>query len=422
MSRHQLIRNMDYQEALQEALEEASSEEEDEISPEDRILLNEGTANVRAALGVEASKVTVAQIEEALWHYYYDVDKTVAYLTSKFINPAPKATTPKATKPAPQQSNGKSVTHAIGSPPAGLSPELDMSANWARKSTDTTDAARSVRPSYPAGPVAWRLPLEYRPSCSRFFKDMPWGNIPKHREAIFIPPLTPRGGLLGGSGAPPKMSKLQALAAARKKKAEEKHAINDKMEQTRMGVDELSVQDPLAEKQNLPATGPFSKRLKTSESTAQGRPLPAVAADSTQPEPATAAPSPPTAAEKAPEDALPLAKAQPSAFAQTLFGSPSNPRKSQAPKPLVVDSGVDFPFCVGQAPKPTATSLELGPAFELHKRKRDDSDQYETTVVLYPNLPQFVRDNFAQPSPDDIVLAAQAKAKGKGSHVKVSTR
>jgi len=52
---------------------------------------------------------------------------------------------------------------------------------------------------------------------------MPWRQVPQDRRAVFIEPNLPRGGLLGGSpgAAPPKMSKLQAMAAARKKKAEE---------------------------------------------------------------------------------------------------------------------------------------------------------------------------------------------------------
>ncbi|KAL2019179.1 hypothetical protein VTK56DRAFT_9979 [Thermocarpiscus australiensis] len=98
MSRHQYIRNLDYQDAMDEY--EGYSEEEDELSPEDRALMSQATADVQAALGVEASKVTVDQIEDALWHYYYDVDKSVTYLTSTYINPRPKAT-----KPAPQQPN-----------------------------------------------------------------------------------------------------------------------------------------------------------------------------------------------------------------------------------------------------------------------------------------------------------------------------
>ncbi len=423
MSRHQFYRNLDYQAVMEE---DAYSEEENELSPEDRAQLKQGTADVQAALGIEASKVTAAQIEEALWHYYYDLDKTVTYLTSKFINPRPKAT-----KPAPQQPNGKSVTRSIGSPPAGFFLELDTPAYWATKFPDLPNAAISAPEIHPASLITWWQPpsplgatptaaaLPYRPTFAGVFRDMPWGNIPKHRETTFIPPPTPRGGLLGGSGAPPKMSKLQALAAARKKKAEEKNAVNDKMEQARMGVKELSVKDPLAERQNLPMAGPLSKRLKTSDSTTHDNTLPVFAANPTPSGPAQTEPAQPTVAATAPKDEPPLAKAQPSAFARTLFGSSS---KSNALKPLVDKPKVDFPFCVGQAPKPTAAALELGPAFEIQKRKRDDCDEYETTVVLYPNLPQFVRDNFAQPSPDDIVFAAQAKAKGKGSLLEKSSR
>lgn len=47
--------------------------------------MDAGTAQVRAALGTESSKVTTQQIQEALWHYYYDVDKSIVYLTTKFI-------------------------------------------------------------------------------------------------------------------------------------------------------------------------------------------------------------------------------------------------------------------------------------------------------------------------------------------------
>ena len=50
-----------------------------------------GTAEIRAALGDQASKVTTQQIQEALWHYYYDADKSITYLMNKFIAPTPKA-------------------------------------------------------------------------------------------------------------------------------------------------------------------------------------------------------------------------------------------------------------------------------------------------------------------------------------------
>lgn len=58
-------------------------------------------------------------------------------------------------------------------------------------------------------------------STAYFFKDSPWLDIPKERRGdILIEPLYPRGGLLGGSSSQVtgKISKLAALAAARKKK------------------------------------------------------------------------------------------------------------------------------------------------------------------------------------------------------------
>ena len=52
--------------------------------------MSAGTAEIIASLGNEASKVTTQQIQEALWHYYYDVDKSITYLINKFIAPPPK--------------------------------------------------------------------------------------------------------------------------------------------------------------------------------------------------------------------------------------------------------------------------------------------------------------------------------------------
>lgn len=42
--------------------------------------LDYGKTEVRSILGTEGVLVTDAEIEESLWHYYYDVDKTVNYL------------------------------------------------------------------------------------------------------------------------------------------------------------------------------------------------------------------------------------------------------------------------------------------------------------------------------------------------------
>ena len=44
--------------------------------------MRQATVQVKAALDPSIS-VLDAEIQEALWHYYYDVGKSVAYLKSK---------------------------------------------------------------------------------------------------------------------------------------------------------------------------------------------------------------------------------------------------------------------------------------------------------------------------------------------------
>ena len=60
--------------------------------------MRQGTIDVRAALPPTASHVTDKQIQESLWHYYYDVEKTVKYLVSSIE---------KAQKPAKKANGGK---------------------------------------------------------------------------------------------------------------------------------------------------------------------------------------------------------------------------------------------------------------------------------------------------------------------------
>lgn len=54
-----------------------------------------GTVAVRDALGSDVPDITDAEIREALWHYYYDVGKTVAWLLNSRVEV--EATAKKAT-------------------------------------------------------------------------------------------------------------------------------------------------------------------------------------------------------------------------------------------------------------------------------------------------------------------------------------
>lgn len=57
--------------------------------------MRQGTIAVRDALGDDVPGITEKDIQEALWHYYYDLDKSVNYLLQKSM---PKEEKKKKTK------------------------------------------------------------------------------------------------------------------------------------------------------------------------------------------------------------------------------------------------------------------------------------------------------------------------------------
>lgn len=367
MSRHRIVHNLDPDEVVSEFDADDYEEEEDELSPEDREAMDKGTAEVRRALGTESSKVTTSQIQEALWHYYYDVDKSVTYLMKTFIAPAPKP----APKKAPEGTFGSvsfSASHCAPNGDTGADFQERLSSEHNFDSTWDTSSFMSL------------YPVVKRPKLSHtwYFDDMPWLNVPQNRQTTFIAPKYPSGGLLGG-GEAPKMSKLQALAAARKKKNDEKKE-QEKALQAEKGVEKLSISDE-PQKENLKSTIGAAKRQKLSETSAfHSR--------------RSSSPSKPPALESSgTQNSLPeinqdqetsstqgyiltndffadnsavtgIPKAAPSAFAQTLFGSAPKPPTSQRP---------------------------------------------EIFAMPYTSSPSFLAQAFIEPSPDDIVLAAQAK-------------
>ncbi|KAI1263218.1 HBS1 N-terminus-domain-containing protein [Xylariaceae sp. FL1019] len=296
MSRHQAYRNYDYENDLDEYEGENLDDEEDELSPEDRAQMTAGTSQVRAQLGAQSSKISTQQIEEALWHYYYDVEKSVAYLITKYV----------AAKPAKPQKikNAGSMTH---------------------KHTSFSD----------------------------FFHDMPWLHIPDDRRAVFVEPVRPPGGLLGGS-------KLQALAAARKKKAEEQKSENQ------ISTPATTQTAPETAKAAEKRVGPLSQRLNAVRlGDSPSRAASQIPVDGMELDGASADPVPPTGeTEKAPEEEEYVPPA-PSAFAQTLFGSSGEPTP--------------------QSPR-----------------------RFPMPWMMYTS-PDALTNAFSEPSPDDKVLAAQAK-------------
>jgi elongation factor 1 alpha-like protein len=78
---HRRIKDVSYEEDDYDDYEEEEAPAESSMTAEDQARLRQGAGEVREALGAE-SPATTKEIEEALWYYYYDVEKTVAYLLS----------------------------------------------------------------------------------------------------------------------------------------------------------------------------------------------------------------------------------------------------------------------------------------------------------------------------------------------------
>lgn len=433
MSRHQAFRNV--QSTVSEHLyddDDYYSDEAEELGEEDKALLEQGTADVRAALGVEADKVTTEQIQEALWHYYYDVDKSVTYLLTKFIAPPPPKTAKSAQKPQP----GKHIfpcSAIVASRPvsrfglgecAHSNPKSGHSwicGQWSGRACRRPCGLRHLHGHGFVGngssltssqgdeplPPTFDVTKRNTNDLSALFSDMPWGNIPQERVAIFIEPQRPRGGLLGGSGAAPKLTKLQQLALARKKKLEQQQSSEEQTEGARQKLGELSVKEAPSLKENrLPEGGGFSKRQKLSETEAAGRMLKTGPA-------ATKTEKGPTVTQRRsdPQDSMGQAR-------MAMDGA----EEDEAPEP-------ESRTVPSEAPS-GASPIEPSPAPEMAKPSAFAQTLFGSSAVE-PELPATkffalpymaycpsLADAFSKPSPDDVVLAAQAKGSitGKGKN------
>ncbi|UKZ59632.1 uncharacterized protein TrAtP1_000933 [Trichoderma atroviride] len=333
-------------------------EEEDEMSAEDKVAMQQGTAEVQKALGTEASKVTVAQIQEALWHYYYDIDKSVTYLTKTFIAPAPKA----APKPAPK----KAPEGKTGAFPLPTNQALFLRTFEANRESPEHDAYAA---NFYGTPIhTLMFPIMEKPRISpAFFDDMPWLEIPKAREAVFIEPPRSVGGLLGGSSSAPKMSKLQALAALRKKKAEEKKD----QERTTPPEDEVSKLS-ISDSRNKENTGLGSKLKHDS----------AVASDA-----------------PAQEGEIPKG-----VVGNSVGGHADSPAINESESSVNTKPEEEPVVSHSHAPSAFARTL-FGSALEA-----DQTQRRHVFAMPYTQSSSFLANAFSEPSPDDIVLAAQAKA------------
>jgi elongation factor 1 alpha-like protein len=353
--------------------------------------------------------VTDKEIQDSLWHYFYDVEKTVAYLISKVtpnnlnagysaddttdkVAPPQKKTT--ETPPKKQKATSKFDQAASA---AGIEMSTPGKQNTScvhkeeiQESTRTASSLKAIAHRYTedmrlfesrANPVEtnahygtiFPLPtcehIDPQPSAN-FFWDTPWRNVPPHRLGeITVEPIYTRGGLLGGSSKP---SKLAALAAARKKKQDD---AKNSTTSTAQGNDAKSEADTAVS---------LLDRLNVRSNTPTGAPLIRKESD----------------------------KARPSRYVRKRSPSPTPEPPNEEVAPLLepVTPGIEFPNL--RATPSIFASVLCGTGIQTSVRQDRDSSSFP---LPYAHVPGYAGTNpFAKPSPDDVVLSAQAKGVGRG--------
>ncbi|QDS72346.1 hypothetical protein FKW77_007992 [Venturia effusa] len=307
---------------------------EEGLSAEDEERMVLGTVEVKQQLGSEYP-ASDKEIHDALWHYFFDVGKSVSYIKN-------------LRKPVEKKAKTKPVS------------KFDQVASAAAKKDigSTTDI-------FGLHPTPVSQTWVGSSSATDFFKDIPWGHVPVSRLAsLSHRPMYPRGGLLGGS------SKLAKLAAMRKQKEQDKQSASPDTDAGRS----IAILDRLSTKKEN------DKDISSLSNVAPDRPKRAF------PTRQKRAPSPIRDPEPKPEDKLPPAPvnksellAQPSVFAQTIFGQEASsaggaPLDASQPSPVI---------------------------------DRGDSNMF---TLPFMSNPEFLKRNpFSGPSPDDVVLRAQSK-------------
>ncbi|KAL2829792.1 hypothetical protein BDW59DRAFT_142032 [Aspergillus cavernicola] len=326
----------------------------DSQDPQERDLLEQCTREVLSQLtaGDPSVSATRDEVQEALWHYYNDVEKSVNYLRGKTTKVEKKKQ---------------------GSPP----PDSAAKAK-----------GRTV-PVYPLPPTTGSSQRAHF-SAAELFLDSPWLNVPAHRKAdILVEPLYPRLGLLGGApeSSGGKMSKLAALAAARKKEGGKatapSAAAGDDTVQPSRGE---SKDAPLSLRERLANSG---KQTKSSE----GSPSPHGSGRGYRS-----------------GQSLPQKKSSPETSPQNL---PAVTKADEPAKSEHIDEKGMEPATVNIRASPSTFAVTMV-GDNTRPKMTEPSHLYTNTLDLIKIYGQDLAEpfDFAGPSPDDVVLNAQNSAKG----------
>ncbi|RPB29514.1 hypothetical protein L211DRAFT_799898 [Terfezia boudieri ATCC MYA-4762] len=388
MSRHQAIRNLDLNEELADYEYEYNeySDEGEQMSQEDKVQMAAALAQVKATIG-EVPGCSNKAIEDILWDYYYDVPKTIHYILDTYRPATPQHTVKEKKK---KQSKAKG----------------QLQANSQKKGLGWTGYQGQFSELIVPGSSLKLNALRWDRVPVGFWDDAPWGAISSDRRAnIVIEPIHPRGGLLGGSGVG-KTSKLAALAKARKAAAEKKQQESSAGNVGKEEKGAVGLLSKLAEKK-----GPVSPTTLNSPVAAVSpvqalddaiSTLPAATEVSAIEPTATASPALPPTVKKVAEQ-IRLACDLPTAADYTNTKPGEKIEVEEAVQPFVVTPRA--------SPSSFAVSMFGERIVKPYAEKITNATLFYYSATV--NAPPAASSNaFAEPSPDDKVLAAQSQVKG----------
>ncbi|KAI7601242.1 hypothetical protein KC346_g12909, partial [Hortaea werneckii] len=194
-------------------------EPQEEYTAEDKDNFATLTPVVRAELEEAGLSVSDADIQESLWHYYWDVGKSVSYLKNART---------------PRQQQDKT---------GGAKKE---------KSKSKFDQAAEKSAEKAGSPIMPAM------SAADWFRDVPWSDVPSEIQGHLEPslPARPSPKLLGGS------TKLAKLAEERRRKAasETKEAPSPASSSALSSLDRLSKPREVAKENESPQPRPEPKK------------------------------------------------------------------------------------------------------------------------------------------------------------------
>ncbi|BFZ59666.1 hypothetical protein YB2330_000680 [Saitoella coloradoensis] len=380
MSRHREVRNLDLDEEMYDDDDYYDGDGHD-MTYEEQEQMEAGVGAVQDALdGVPG--ITLKEIRETLYYYYFDLEKSIAWLLEQHSVKKPAAN-PKAARAAPKGNY------------------FSLSQGWESAwNTDTdTSGPRLVIDEFDDEPPRKVARISASDIIARH--GITWGMGSTASIEPVHPPRVPPGGwgLLGGSG---KMSKLAALAKARK----EAQAASKAEKEAAPGLASVSLLSKLTAAKTTP-------KAAAAPHTPTELPAPQAPAEPAVSEPESSQPSsiPP------PQSPVP-----PPVDADDVDMSEAPPLVSPTPFPSSPEHPTSEPALVEAIPSVFATSLFGSGDYEVKYRSKRRREADSRFFYLPATAAPEVVKAFSGPSPDDVVIAAREAGSKSGKKAKTAEK